>query len=37
MSEDGTDALGRAQMLEMQFSAHSLDLICVQEGRDNAD
>jgi hypothetical protein len=33
LSAEGLNALGRAQLLESQFEAHDLDVICIQEGR----
>eukprot|EP00972_Heterocapsa_arctica_P036372 5353628-Heterocapsa_arctica.AAC.1 len=37
LSTEGLTALGRAQLLEKQFEAHGLDIICIQEGRTPDD
>ena len=36
-TEIGVSALGRAQLLEKQFSDSALDIVCVQEGRIDGD
>ena len=37
LSAEGLNALGRAQLLEGQFNAHGLDIVCIQEGRTADD